>query len=67
MYIHEIANVLHKHNGCIRRKSWPENRYLTQIYDTRLDCILLTEEDASTFRPYQFKVSDLLADDWEEY
>ena len=67
MTIYEAAEILNKENGSIRRKCWNERWYLTETYDTRLDCILLVDNNTNTFRPYQFKMIDLLADDWEEY
>lgn len=67
MTIYEAAEILNKHNGSIRRKCWPEHWHLTGCYDTRLDCILLFDGDANEFRPYHFKMIDLLASDWEEY
>lgn len=66
MAIYEAVEILNKKNGCIRRKCWNERWYLTETYDPRLDCILLVDSSADTLRPYQFKMIDLLADDWEE-
>lgn len=67
MTINEAAEILNKHNGSIRRKCWPEHQYLTDNYDTRLDCILFVDGNTNTFRPYHFKITDLVASDWEEY
>lgn len=67
MTIYEAAEILNGENGCIRRKCWNERWYLTETYDTRLDCILLVDGNTNTFRPYNLKTVDLLADDWEEY
>ncbi len=66
MAIYEVTEILNRENGRIRRKCWDERWYLTKTYDPILDGILLVDSSTNTFRPYQFKMTDLLADDWEE-